>query len=260
MYSDAHLHLYDYFTARRGKFELPPDITVCASAYDPEEFIWQEAFSRQFSERVFLSFGIHPQVFASGNSGSDSVEFLKKLLDEKRIVAIGECGFDLYDRTFRATLEEQRRVWDIQVDAALRLELPLIIHCRKALHLLFADSRRLKEIKAVIFHGWPGSLREAESFLNRGVNAFFCAGKGLLRGDKSLMETIAGLPANRILTETDAPYMKLRGEPFSSPDDIRKVAAAVARLRGCTEIEVVESAYAVFMSLFATGRGVPPAR
>ena len=69
----------------------------CASAHDPEEFRSQELYARMYPEQVVLSFGIHPQ-----NPESSSRIFLETVIDEKRIAAIGECGFDLFTKDFQS--------------------------------------------------------------------------------------------------------------------------------------------------------------
>lgn len=227
MLSDAHIHLYDFFCASGTVPEIDPGLIVCASAHDREEFLWQERFAAANRGRIWLSFGIHPQ-----EPVNDEREFLTALAASCRIAAIGECGFDLFTPDFARRLDEQKGAWDFQLELAIAYKLPLIIHCRKALHLVFADTKRLKRLPAVVFHGWPGSLREAESMLNRGVNGFFCAGKALLRGDRSLRETVSGLPIERLLTETDAPWMAGRGEPYSVPSDIAAVTSTAAALAG----------------------------
>ena len=232
MYCDAHIHLFDYYKSSGTELIPENDIAFCASAHDPEEFRYQEAFMQRYPEQAVLSFGIHPQ-----NPTSSTRGFLEKLIDEKRIWAIGECGFDLFTRDFKATLSDQKIVWDFQLELAISSGLTLIVHCRKALDLIFADSKRLSKVASVVFHGWPGSLREAQSLLDRGINAFFCTGKSLARGDRSLRQTVAGLPVSRLLTETDAPYMQSRGESWSTPQDIRGVAAFAAE---CAEVELLE--------------------
>jgi len=232
MYCDAHIHLFDYCSVSESGYVPDTDMVFCASAHDPDEFRFQEQCMHAFPERIVLSYGIHPQ-----NPVSSSRIFLETLIDEKRIVAIGECGFDLFTKDFKATLSDQKIVWDFQVELAISSGLALVVHCRKALDLIFADSKRLSKVASVVFHGWPGSLREAQSLLDRGINAFFCTGKSLARGDRSLRQTVAGLPVSRLLTETDAPYMQSRGESWSTPQDIRGVAAFAAE---CAEVELLE--------------------
>jgi TatD DNase family protein len=230
--------------------EIGPEAIVCASAHAKDEFLWQERFAGANSGRVWLSFGIHPQ-----EPVDDEREFLAGLAASRRIAAIGECGFDLFTPDFARRLDEQKSVWDFQLELAAENGLPLVVHCRKALHLVFADTKRLKRLPAVIFHGWPGSLREAESLLGRGVNGFFCAGKALLRGDRSLRETVAGLPSERLLTETDAPWMAGRGEPYSLPSDIAAVTAAAASLAGMDAAAFAERVDINFRMAFGTCPG-----
>jgi TatD DNase family protein len=250
MYSDSHIHLYDYLLTSGNTPILEEGNLVCASAHDREGFLWQENFAAEHPGRVSLSFGIHPQL-----PSADMAEFLYSLVLGRRIQAIGECGFDLYTAVHRQREKEQKEVWSFQLDLAVSSSLPLIIHSRKAMHLVFADIRRLKKVRSVVFHGWAGTLVEAESLLSRGVNAFFSAGKGLLRGDRSLTETVLGIPLSRLLTETDAPYMKLKGEAHSSPSDIIAVAATAAAIRKVPVDVLSESLCRNFMLVFSGQSG-----
>lgn len=227
MYTDAHIHLTDFAQISGTHPIIQENSLLCASAHNQEEFLWQEQLAKKYPEQVFLSFGIHPQ-----KPEKSELPFLEELVLSKRISAIGEIGFDLYSREFSSQLEAQKDIWKFQLDLAIESQLPIIIHCRKALHLLFADSKKLAVLPSVIFHGWSGSAVEAQSFLSRGVRAFFCSGKSLLRGDRSLRETLAAIPVSHILTETDAPYMTLKNEPYSSPSDIVAVASETALVTG----------------------------
>ena len=125
----------------------------------------------------------------------------------------------------------QQTVWDMQLRWAQEFQLPVVIHCRKALPLIFDSVPRLKKLPAVIFHGWGGSPQEASSFLKKGVNAYFSIGKAVLRGQKSVCAMAASFDGTRLLTETDAPYMRLKAEPYSHPRDIIAVTAQCASLR-----------------------------
>lgn len=245
MYSDSHVHLYDVFTASAYAPTLVPGSVLCASAHAEAEFAWQESYGRMWPAQVKLSFGIHPQDPCVAHA-----PLLIGLIEEGRIHAIGECGFDLFTPAYRARLDDQKRCWDLQLDIAESSGLPLVVHCRKALDLVFKDTRRLKRVKAAVFHGWPGSAREAESLLERGVNAFFSCGKGLLRGDRSLQETVRSLPVDRLLTETDAPWMTLKGEVISIPADIRAVTARGAELKGMERDSFASAVYENFIAVF----------
>ena len=243
MYIDAHLHPADYLDCCAasgstgildGQFAQP--VSLCCSAHDHTEYerhrslfkhgLCDSSDSRTSTQRILFSFGIHPQ-----NPVMDEAEFLYRLLETRQIQAIGECGFDLFNDEYKQLLPMQQKVWDMQLRWAQDFQLPVVIHCRKALHLIFDSAARLKKLPAVIFHGWGGSPQEAASFLKKGVNAYFSIGKAVLRGQKSVCAMAASFDSTRILTETDAPYMRLKAEPYSHPRDIIAVTAQCANLR-----------------------------
>lgn len=223
MLTDAHAHPFDLFTASGMEPRMLPGNRLCASSHEKKEFEWNEGFARRAS--VLLSFGIHPQ-----NPDPECLGFLHELAESGRIDAVGETGFDLFNAIFKADLERQRVAWAEQLRVAARYGLPLVVHCRKALDLVFADSGSLAALPAVVFHGWPGSPTEAKAFLKRGVNAWFSAGKGLLRGDRSLIATVEQIERGRVLAETDAPWMTSRGETYTRLEEIALVHGKIGEL------------------------------
>ena len=258
MYIDAHLHPADYFdmcasVGGAGNVDEPfaYPASLCCSAHDHTEYErHRRLFERDLCSRggssttgtvlhqsethlqpsaqqhVLFSFGIHPQ-----NPVTDEAEFLYRLLETRQIQAIGECGFDLFNDEYKRLLPMQQTIWDMQLQWAQEFQLPVVIHCRKALPLIFDSVPRLKKLPAVIFHGWAGSPQEASAFLKKGVNAYFSIGKAVLRGQKSVCAMAASFDSTRLLTETDAPYMRLKAEPYSHPSDIIAVTAQCANLR-----------------------------
>ena len=260
MYVDAHLHLKDYIDCYRqsyGEHAAPRFTTVCRycfSAHNYAEFVEQYAYIKaaastaqipKLSQSLF-SFGIHPQM-----PTLEEVEHLIMLLQKKYIHAIGECGFDLFSEEYRRTLPQQHRVWELQLELAYQYNVPIVIHCRKGLHLIFQYIPMLKQLPAVIFHGWSGGLQEAAAFLKKGVNAYFSVGKAVLRGQKSVCAAAASVDIRRLVTETDAPYMRLKHETFTHPIDIIAVTKKCAVLRGIAVPEAMDCAenteYAVFL-------------
>lgn len=233
--------MYDWM--KRSGRNPPADVVFCASASSRDEFAIHEGYARLAPDAAFLSFGVHPQLpamLARGRKGgaearrvfSELLGFLADLAAEKRICACGEMGFDFFSPELRATETIQTALWEEQLAVAVKHALPVVLHIRKALPSLFDRNRirALKSLPAAIFHGWSGNSVEARSLLRRGVPAYFCIGKALLRGSKKQNETLLSVPRDRILLETDAPYMTLRGEQYSSPGDIRDVCDAAARI------------------------------
>lgn len=233
MYVDAHLHLADYLDCclaegatgtEHNLFAVPA--ACCCSSHEKSEYERQQRLLEDKHGRVLFSFGIHPQ-----NPVMDEAAFLYHLVETAQIHAIGECGFDLFSDEYKRQLPMQQKIWDMQLQWAQSFQLPIVIHCRKALHLVFASVPVLKKLPAVVFHGWSGSPTEAEAFLKRGVNAYFSIGKAVLRGQKSVCAMAAQFDCNRLLTETDAPYMRLKAEQYTRPSDIAAVTAECVRLR-----------------------------
>lgn len=208
---DAHLHL-----AQCESF--PEDVKCCSCAHSKEEFFEQEHRATEAGGRVLCSFGLHPQ-----NPELENAGFLEKLLSEKRICAVGETGFDMYTAEFKANLETQKKAFEICLGIALRYDVPLIIHDRKAIDLVFKYSTRLAQIKSVIFHSFAFTPNEAAAVLRRGINAYFSFGKQLLNGNKKSIRCVSEIERAHILLETDAPFQTLKGEIKTLPGQIRDV-------------------------------------
>lgn len=187
------------------------------------------------NQNLFSSYGVHPQ-----NPDVKSLDFLQSVKDD--IKAIGECGFDFYNSADRDNKENQIKVFESQIDCAVQLKKPLVIHARKANELLFTYSEKLKKVPAVIFHSFMGTPQDAKSFLNRGIKAYFTFGKQLLKTSKKACDCVKNLDLNCILLETDAPYQTLKEEKYTSLKDILNVYRAAMELRGIdfTEEEKVK--------------------
>ena len=207
---------------------------------------------------LYPCFAVHPQLprcrserpedFPSTDEGLRTLELLCR---EGRLSGVGETGFDLYDAGFRSSESVQDLLFAEHLAAALRHGLPLILHVRRAMHKVFAHSRALARCRAVVFHSWSGTLGEARSLLGRGINAFFSFGTGVALNHKEAMRCAALLPADRLLTETDAPYMPLRGSAFSGYDDLPAILGAMAALRSETAESLEAAVEGNFRSVFA---------
>lgn len=209
---------------------------------------------------VFATYGIHPQSPSIRDKSfiEEELAFLENLLAAKKIIAIGECGFDFFTPEFKSTAAEQEIVFNEQLFLAQKYNLPLVLHLRKAIEKIFTYSRELKKLPAVIFHSFPGTLREAQSLTNHGINAFFSFGKPILNGKKSAIECIQNLPLENLLLETDAPYQTLKGEQETFPSDIKKVYQKASELRGLSLQELSEAIYVNFQQVTCAFKGNCP--
>ena len=179
---------------------------------------------------VIQSYGLHPQN-AENERINESAAFLEKLLEEGSLSFIGEAGFDFFTQEFRSAAKQQEDIWNIQLELALKYKLPLVVHCRKANHKLFEYSKQLKKLPEVLFHSFMGPPAEAESLLDRGINAYFSFGKQVLNGNKKVIACVRELPGERVLAETDAPFQYLKNEQYTSLSDIEKIISEIVRLK-----------------------------
>lgn len=246
IYTDCHIHL-----AQTDIQKLSPDDTFlfCSSAYTIGDYEKTEQIAARYNtgkKTVYLSFGVHPQKIYE-----KLLDFLSTLLQQDRLDAVGEIGFDFYSKEDVQNAEAQEYFWNEQLALAVKYQKPVIIHCRKALQKLFSYTDKMKELPAVIFHSWNGSLTEAESMLKKGTNAYFSIGKQILNNNKKVLSAAENLPADRLLTETDAPYQILKDENESIAQDITRVYKKIAELRKTSEEELAESLYCNFCKAFS---------
>lgn len=187
---------------------------------------------------VFASVGVHPHEAAAAPEGFD--ETLEALSQHERCVAIGECGLDYYyDHSPR---ERQREVFARQVALARKVRKPLVVHVRDAwsdtLDVLHAEGAR--DAGGVI-HCFSGSLEDAERSLELG---FYLSIPGIVtfKSPGDLPEVVKRVPLDRLLVETDSPYLApapYRGKR-NEPAYVLEVARKVAELRDMSLEEIVE--------------------
>lgn len=253
IFSDAHIHITDILDWEPlvVENEISP-VATCVHSFDE----WNQLsviLNKELVERnccpVVRAFGVHPQ-----NPDLEVLRILEDLLmsENKNIHAIGEMGFDLYTPLYASKIDIQEIVWEKQLDLAFHYEKPIIIHCRKAMDRIFRDSKKIAKIPAVVFHSFPGSVQEGKSLLARGINAFFSVGKGLHQGNKRLLNCTEEFPLNRLLAETDAPYMTLRSETVTAAKDIISVYNKIADLKKIPLEEVTEQILINFKSCYNT--------
>ena len=111
------------------------------------------------------SVGIHPWDTITAPT-AEMIELLRHKASDSRVVAIGECGFDMLRG---GSIEVQQAVFDIHTTLAEQLDKPLIIHAVRADHLILAWFKRLRPSVPWIIHGFRGSQRRAEALLRAGL-------------------------------------------------------------------------------------------
>jgi TatD DNase family protein len=239
MLTDAHCHpfnLLEYFpSAEDQRRQL--GVICAANATTLEEFTYCEQHALKAKDDkvapLLPCFGVHPQMpLVMNNAVQDSLAVLETLAAEGRLAGVGETGFDLYNAAFRETEKIQDELFATHLETALRYDLPLILHVRRAMHKIFAFSNALKKCRSVIFHSWPGTMGEGEALLRRGINVFFSFGTSIMLNHREAIRCCSLFPLDRLLTETDAPFQPLRGKEFSSYADLKLIIETMTALRG----------------------------
>ncbi len=233
IFYDSHFHIVQL----AQKEENLKVYNGCSCAHSKEEFFLQEKLVKNLKQKILLSFGLHPQ-----NPDMTLAPFLEQLISENRLNSIGESGFDLFTDYFKSHFEEQKKAFVFCAEQAAFAKLPLVIHNRKALDALFANKNLLSKIPSVIFHSFAFTPREANELLKKGINAYFSFGKAILNGNKKSIACTKELPLNRLLFETDAPFQTLKGEAFTSAQQIILVYKQAALLREIDLSELCEQA------------------
>lgn len=237
---DTHAH-YD-----SGKFNADRDEVLRAVHDSGVALVVDPGDSGVTSERavalaqahdfVYAAVGWHPE---EADSWTDSsLAHIRALAAQPKVCAIGEIGLDYYwDASTKA---KQERMFRAQLELALELDLPVIVHDREA----HGDSLRIvcdyPQLRGV-FHCYSGSVEMARELLRRGWYLGFDGPITYKNADKA-PEVIAACPAERILLETDSPYLAPvpnRGKRNDSRN-LPFIAARVAEIKGMMIDQVAE--------------------
>ena len=193
----------------------------------------------------WCSAGVHPH--EAEDAPADYLEQLKELVKHPKVVAIGEIGLDYhYDFSPR---DIQRRVFEEQLILAKELDLPVIIHDREA-HGETMELLTRYRPKGVV-HCFSGSAEMARQVVELGMYVGF-TGTVTFKNARKPLEAVAAVPADRLLMETDCPYMApepLRGRRCDS-SMLPYTAAAMAAAKGMTPQQLADAAAANACRLF----------
>jgi TatD DNase family protein len=202
---------------------------------------------------LFASVGIHPNHVAQARAGDwDEVV---ALAERERVVGIGETGLDRHwhDTPF----PQQEEYFARHLDLSRRTGKPVIIHCREAeadmLRMLMAEYEKHGPIRGVM-HSFVGDRSMAESCLTMGLYLSF-AGMLTYKNAAALREVAAQLPLDRLLVETDSPYLApvpKRGKR-NEPANVAHTAACLAELHGLDPAALAEQTTANARALFGLG-------
>ena len=212
-----------------------------------------ESFSRvkdivNKDDIIFGTIGIHPH--EADKNIIDSEFFIKNLNENKKIIGIGETGLDFYyDNSDR---HKQIESFKIHIEAALRANIPLIIHSRNAEERTFDILNEYKKEKLkILMHCFTGSQKFAEQLL-RFDSYFSASGIITFKNSTELQKTFKFLPLDKILIETDSPFLAPvpnRGKK-NEPSFIDFTATKLAEIKDIKKSEIIKVTTDNFNNLF----------
>ena len=197
---------------------------------------------------IYGTIGIHPHESNSNIISSDVI--VKNLNENKKIIGIGETGLDFYYNN--SDKYKQISSFKEHIQAAIQTNIPLIIHSRNAEEKTFEILKDYKKYNLkILMHCFTGSKKFAEKLLT--LNAFFSA-SGIItfKNSTDLQETFKFLPLEKILIETDSPFLAPvpnRGKQ-NEPSYIDYTAKKLAEIKNISKSEIIKITTDNFNNLF----------
>ncbi len=183
---------------------------------------------------LYCTAGVHPH--HARECGADTIPALEALAAHPRVVAIGECGLD-FNRNYSPHPDQEK--WFVaQAELGLSLDKPLFLHSRDA-HPRFSEIVKELKIRKAVAHCFTGEREELHAYLDLGLHIGITGWICDERRGRHLLELVRDIPRERLLLETDSPYLTprdlhpqpkaRRNEPAHLPHIARSVARALGR-------------------------------
>lgn len=207
MITDTHTHLY------LPEFDSPEETVKNALAAGVGHMIFpnvdlgtiepMKALHKAFPTVTSMAMGLHPTEIDDNMAAN--LEKIKAELDSgAKYAAVGEIGIDLYwDKKFR---REQMEAFRMQCDWAVERNLPVIIHCREGLDEILEVFSSMEQLPEGVFHSFSGTKADIENIRRHGDFYFGINGIVTFKNSK-LRETLPYIGLERMLLETDSPYL-----------------------------------------------------
>ncbi len=246
----THLNIKNFHNREKEEIALAREMGVTKLnivGFDYDTIKKSLELANQY-EGLYATIGWHPTEAASYDRQAEA--FLRTHLKEDKVIALGECGLDYHWMT--ADKATQMEVFQRQIALSKEADLPFVAHTRDALKDTYEAIKSAGVgPRGGIMHSYSGSLEMAEQFIDLGMTISF---SGIVSFKKALdvQEAAKRLPLEKILVETDAPYLApvpKRGRE-NKPAYTRYVVEKIAELRGLETQEVAEATYQNAMRLF----------
>ena len=191
--------------------------------------------AKQYPGILYATAGIHPHDAKSFDA--QSISKLRNLLKQKQVVSVGECGLD-FDRDF-SPRNKQEECYKAQLELAIEVQKPLFLHERAAFNSFMNVTKDyLPQLPKAVVHCFTGTLQEAKTYLDNGFYLGFTGAISDTKRFAHLKEVIQYVPLDRMMIETDAPWLlprDIRPKPASrrnEPALLKHILERVAYWRG----------------------------
>lgn len=245
MLVDTHAHL-DFTEDKKGWIarakEAGVDKIICVGTSVAASKKCVEIAQNYSSDElsIYATVGIHAQ---DGKEDVEKYGSLSGCIDELRkiarssnkVIGVGETGFDFKSDELSDKVKKfQNKLFEVQIELAMKLKLPLIIHCRHAFDETFdLLSTMNREPITGLFHSWTGDSEAAQKALDLGFYISF-SGIVTFKNAPAVQDVAKRVPLDRMILETDSPFLApdpLRGM-LNEPKNVKIVGKFIADLRG----------------------------
>lgn len=236
MLIDSHCHLLDLrfknnikeIISEARKAEVVKFVNIGTSVLDSQNSV---KLANEHDE-IYTSVGIYPHE----DTGLEVLQMskeLQKLIDSsKKVVAVGECGIDNVEGKGGRELKDQEEIFLMQLDLAVRNNLPVIIHNRGGDEIIFSLLNKYKNKIRGVAHCFSSGWEIAEKYLELG---FYLSFSGILTypSAKDLTDVFKKVPDDKFVFETDAPYLPPQGHrgEVNKPEYVRIVAEKASQIK-----------------------------
>lgn len=202
--------------------------------------VWDDE-RRSDDGNLFVTVGVRPYDVSTFDDET-TIQEMRSMLSDPLAKAVGECGLD-YNRLY-SSKEEQLHAFRQQVALACELDLPMFLHEREAhddfLQVLDEfDAQQQQQLPPIVVHCFTGTLEEARAYIRRGYYLGFAGTICKKQRGAHLRELLCYLPLERVMIETDAPFMGfVKGRRRSEPVDAVGVAEKISDCLGVSLEEV----------------------
>lgn len=239
MLIDTHAHLnFDAFDQDRKEVIsncLDSNIWVINVGTNHKTSEKAVEIAEKYNEGVYATVGLHPyHIVNSETKENFDYHTYKALAQNKKVKAIGEIGLDYSYTEKKEEKKLQRETFKKQLDLASKVNLPVVIHCRKAwkdlLQILKNSKFKIKNSPNGVAHFYSGSWTQAQELFKLG---FFISFTGVITFSEDYNEIVKKTPTDKIMVETDCPYVAPepnRGKT-NKPQYVKYVAREIARIK-----------------------------